>query len=106
MQAYAIAHLRNVTLGPPIAHYLERIDATLTPFGGRFLVHGGDVESLEGGFDSAVVIIAFPDMAAARDWYQSDAYQAILPLRTENAECTAFLVQGAEDGHKAADVMA
>jgi hypothetical protein len=33
-----------VTIGPAIAEYLERIDATLAPFGGRFAVHGGEVE--------------------------------------------------------------
>jgi uncharacterized protein (DUF1330 family) len=40
MAAYALAHLRRVTMGPPIVEYLQRIDATLTPFNGRFIVHG------------------------------------------------------------------
>jgi uncharacterized protein (DUF1330 family) len=33
-----------------IVEYLERIDATLAPSGGRFIVHGGDFESLEGSW--------------------------------------------------------
>ena len=41
MPVYAVAHMRQVTMGPPIVEYLERIDATLAPFGGRFVVHGG-----------------------------------------------------------------
>jgi uncharacterized protein (DUF1330 family) len=36
MPAYAVAHMRQVTMGPAIVEYLERIDATLAPFGGRF----------------------------------------------------------------------
>ena len=48
MPAYAVAHMRQVTMGPPIVEYLERIDATLAPFGGRFLVHGGKPEVVEG----------------------------------------------------------
>jgi hypothetical protein len=40
MSAYAIAHVQSVTPGPEIAEYLLRIDATLAPFQGRFLVHG------------------------------------------------------------------
>jgi uncharacterized protein (DUF1330 family) len=48
MSTYAVAHLRKVNLGPEIVEYLQRIDATLGPFGGRFLVHGGQVEVLEG----------------------------------------------------------
>ncbi len=31
MTAYAVAHLRSVTLGPDITGYLERIDSTLAP---------------------------------------------------------------------------
>jgi uncharacterized protein (DUF1330 family) len=38
MPAYAVADLRDVTMGPPIVEYLQRIDATLEPFNGRFLV--------------------------------------------------------------------
>lgn len=43
MAAYAVAHMRQVTMGPQIVEYLQRIDATLEPFGGRFLVQGGDM---------------------------------------------------------------
>ena len=46
MTSYAVAHLRTVTMGPEIAAYLQRIDATLAPFGGRFLIHGGEAEVL------------------------------------------------------------
>jgi len=74
MPAYAVAHLRNVIPGPDIVAYLERIDATLAPFGGRFLVHGGPVELLEGRRLGDLIIIAFPDRAQARQWYMSPAY--------------------------------
>ena len=42
--AYAIAHLRTPQLNDDVLDYLERIQATLDPFGGRFLVHGAEVE--------------------------------------------------------------
>ena len=48
MQWYAVGILRDVRMGPPIREYLERIDATLAPFGGHFVVHGGEMEMLEG----------------------------------------------------------
>ena len=35
MPAYAIAHLESVTIGPHIVEYLQGIDATLAPYGGR-----------------------------------------------------------------------
>lgn len=105
MQTLAIAHLRDVRIGPDIVRYLEEIDATLAPFGGRFLVHGAPVEPKEGDFDASVVIIAFPDPEAARAWYDSPAYRAILPLRTLNARCDAFLVGTVDAEHRATDIL-
>src|SRR4051794_5561969 len=40
MAAYALAQLRSVDFNEEIAGYLRRIDETLVPFEGRFLVHG------------------------------------------------------------------
>ena len=36
MSPDAVAHMRTVTVGPGIVEYLQRIDATLEPFSGRF----------------------------------------------------------------------
>ena len=69
MPAYAIGHLRTVAMGPAIVEYLERIDATLEPFGGRFIVHGASPEMLEGISPGTMVVIQFPDSARAHAWY-------------------------------------
>ena len=106
MTAYAVAHLRHVDMGPDIVAYLERIDGTLAPFGGRFVIHGGPVEPLEGAWSGALIMIAFPDRDRARAWYASPAYQAILPLRTWNSDGVAFLIDGVSEDHRATDVLA
>lgn len=106
MKAYAMAHLRDVDFNDEIADYIRRIDATLEPFGGRFLVHGGRVHPLEGEFDAALVVLEFPDLESARDWYGSAAYQAILPLRTSNSRGVAFLVEGVGPQYRAIDKLA
>ena len=106
MTAYAIAQLNDVRPGPEIADYLRRVDATLEPFGGRFLIHGAEPEVLEPGWTGNIVVVAFPDMEAARTWYESAAYQAILPLRLRNSRSTLFLIQGVKDGYKAGDFAA
>ena len=106
MNAYAIAHLQSVRLGPDIVRYLEEIDATLAPFGGRFLVHGAQPEVKEGEFPGNIVIIQFPDRAKAEAWYASPAYRAILLLRTENAEGPVIIVDGVSDRHRATDILA
>jgi uncharacterized protein (DUF1330 family) len=103
---YAIAYLRDVRFGEEIIEYLQRIDATLAPYGGRFLVHGGAITPAEGTWDGDLVIIGFPDRASAVEWYDSPAYQEILPLRTENSRSIAALVEGVPAQYQATDKLA
>lgn len=105
MTAYAVAHMRTVEMGPAIVEYLERIDATLAPFGGRFVVHGDAPEVLEGEFPGHLIVIGFPTREQAEGWYASPAYQEILPLRREHSTGAAFLVDGVEPDHEATDIL-
>ncbi len=94
MTAYAIAHLHDPQINDDVVEYLERIQATLDPFEGRFLVHGAQVEVREGPWPGTIVVIGFPDIDAARAWYDSAPYQAILHLRTDHINGSALLVDG------------
>jgi uncharacterized protein (DUF1330 family) len=105
MPSYAVAHMYKVSMGPDIVEYLNRIDATLAPFGGQFLVHGDPVEVMEGDWPGFLIVIEFPDRARARAWYASAAYRAILPLRTRNSDSDVVFVDGVPAGHLATDVL-
>jgi len=105
MTSYAIGHLRNVEMGPDIVAYLETIDTTLAPFQGRFIIHGGEKEKLEGTFPDDLIVIAFPNRQAARAWYGSPAYQAILPKRIRNSQGDVFLIDGVDEDHHATDIL-
>ena len=106
MPAYAVGHLHDVNVGADIVDYLRRIDATLEPFGGRFIIHGGPATILEGSWSGDLIVIAFPDRDSARAWYESSAYRQILPLRTRNSRGDVFLIEGVDADHKATDVLA
>jgi uncharacterized protein (DUF1330 family) len=93
-------------MGANIRAYLARIDATLTPFGGRFIIHGGPRIELEGSWPEDLIVIAFPDPGAARAWYRSAAYQEILPLRTGASSGDVILVEGVPPDHRATDILA
>jgi uncharacterized protein (DUF1330 family) len=105
MPGYAVAHMREVTMGPAIVEYLQRIDATLAPFGGRFIVHGGEFEVREGAFPGFLIVIEFPDRGQARAWYESEAYEEIAPLRTGSSRSDLILIDGVDPGHRATDVL-
>ncbi|MGR6317602.1 DUF1330 domain-containing protein [Micromonospora soli] len=94
MPAFALAHLHTSKNNDDIVEYIDKIQATLDPYQGRFRVHGGTPEVIEGEWPGTVVIIEFPDVEHARDWYASPAYQEILPLRLRHLPGSAIIIQG------------
>ena len=94
--AYAIAHLRTPNLHPEVVEYMERIQATLDPFDGRFVVHSPNVDVMEGTWPGTIVVVGFPDVARAHAWYASPTYQEILPLRANHIEGETIIVDGVD----------
>jgi uncharacterized protein (DUF1330 family) len=61
------------------------------------LVVADDHEVLEGEWNGTrTVILEFPSVEAAQDWYRSPEYQAAVPIRRAAAECNAVIVAGFE----------
>lgn len=102
MTAYAVAHLRTPVVNEDVLKYIGTVQTTLPPYGGRFLVHGGQVEVLEGTWPGSIVILEFPDAAAIRAWYASPAYQEILPLRLNHIDSDVIIVEGVPPQYDAA----
>lgn len=105
VSSYAVGLLSDVHMGQDIAEYLRRIDGTLAPFSGRFLIHGATPAQVESRWPGDLIVIEFPEAGAAADWYTSDAYQEILPLRTDNAEGAVALFEGVVHPHRATDIL-
>lgn len=65
-------------------------------FGGVYRARGGvmDIRETELWSPSRIVIIEFPDMESARGFVDSEEYAPVKPKRTDNAECTLFIVEG------------
>ncbi len=66
-----------------------RGDHPITP-----LAFYGQAEGLEGPPAEGVVLLSFPDMAAARAWYHSPAYQAAKEHRLKGAKYRVVLTEG------------
>jgi uncharacterized protein (DUF1330 family) len=75
--------------------YRQQAGPLISRYGGRFLVRGGNVTTLEGNPGlHRVVIIEFDDMAAARRFYDSDEYGPLIRLRQSASTGYAAIVEG------------
>ncbi len=71
------------------------IQPTLDPFGGRFIVRGGIVECLEGSWNpSRLVIVEFPSVQNAKEWWSSEEYRPAKLVRQETCDTEMILVDG------------
>src|SRR5688572_27162237 len=93
MSTYLINHLR-IPGGVPNEEglsYLEQVQQTVKPYGGKWLALG-EGQVVEGAWPGAVVLLEFPSMTEAQNWYRSAEYQKILPLRVNNSISDLILV--------------
>jgi uncharacterized protein (DUF1330 family) len=99
MTTYLINHLRIPGDVPndEALSYLEQVEATVAPHGGKWLAQG-PVEVVEGAWPGSVVLMEFPSRDALEAWYHSPAYQGILPLRTRNAISDIVLIDSLPEG--------
>lgn len=84
--AYVIGQI--TVKNPPLwDQYRSQVPATLAPWRGSLVFRGQRLAVLGGAHDHPdVVVIRFPDAAAAAGWFASAAYQALIPLREQAAE--------------------
>ena len=58
------------------------------------LVIYGNTEALEGEAPDGIIMLQFPDVAAAKAWYNSPSYQAAMKHRQLAADYRALIVEG------------
>ena len=77
------------------AEYVAQAPATVEQYGGRYLVRGGAITALAGGWDpQRMVIIEFPTMERFQEWLTSPEYSAIAPLRERSTKGKVIVVEG------------
>lgn len=71
--------------------YAQAVPATLKSFGGTLMAKGKSARVLSGTHDhSTVGILKFTDLSKAHGWYESEAYQSLIPNRNEAADMTVI----------------
>jgi uncharacterized protein (DUF1330 family) len=75
--------------------YAAHAQATVEPFGGRYLVRGGRVEGVEGEPPKRrIVISVFDSFEKAQAWRKSPAYVTIAAVREREAKSRQYIVEG------------
>ena len=96
MPAYVIGDVRDAWNADDLAEYRRRNTDAVANHGGRFVIRGGDSQLLEGEWPTQrIVLIEFPDVAAARAWWESEEYAPLKQLRREASDTNILLVEGA-----------
>ena len=94
MPAYLVARI-EVHDEAGFAEYRAQVTPVIAAHGGRYLVRGGAMDVVEGAAPPGrLVVVEFPDMAAARAFYGSAAYAPVLRLREASARSEVVLVYG------------
>jgi uncharacterized protein (DUF1330 family) len=95
MPAYIIGEV-DITDPETYKRYTAQTPGVIARHGGRFIVRGGNGEALEGATPKRIVVIEFPDRAAAKRFYGSPEYQEILKIRLGASQGRLFLVDGTD----------
>jgi uncharacterized protein (DUF1330 family) len=94
MPAYFIVD-NEVTDPAGFEEYRKQVPGTVEKYGGKFLVRGGQMQTLEGDWKpKRIVVTEFPSIEQARRWYDSEEYRALKALRLRTARGSVVLVEG------------
>ncbi len=94
MPAYVIAHI-DVKDPTRYEDYKRMSPISIEKFGGRFIARGGKTESLEGTWQpKRIVLIEFPSVDRAREWWASEDYAPAKALRQATSTGDLVVVEG------------
>ena len=75
--------------------YRQQAGATVLSHGGKYLVRGGAVETLEGDWrPKRIVVLEFESAERAREWWSCEEYREPKKLRQASAVTKMILVEG------------
>jgi uncharacterized protein (DUF1330 family) len=92
--AYVISDVE--VLDPALVErYRSLAQDAIAKYGGRYVARGGTIEAVEGGWaPKHIVIVEFPTMERAREWYRSAEYSEALEVRRRALNRRLIFVEG------------
>jgi uncharacterized protein (DUF1330 family) len=94
MPAYLIVQI-TVRDAATYERYKDLAPPSIAAYGGRYIARGGATETLEGTWrPTRLVILEFPTMERAREWWRSPEYAVAKALRQTSADTEMVLIDG------------
>ncbi len=94
MTGYVIFNI-NIKNSEGYKKYVAKIGDIIKKFGGEYLVRGGEYKVMEGEWKHPrTVVIKFPTYNKALEWYNSEEYKLIKPIRLANSEANGIIIKG------------
>jgi uncharacterized protein (DUF1330 family) len=94
MSAYIVVEI-DIHDAPTYEHYKALVPPTIAAYGGRYLARGGEVETLEGDWTPArLVLLEFPSVERARAWWSAPEAAKVKALRQQSARTRMIVVAG------------
>jgi len=92
---YVIAQI-NVTDPEAYKAYVAAVSPIVEKYGGEYLVRGGPAQHFEGeSIGERTVVIRFPTLQAATEWYHSEEYAPVRAMRQAASNSLQTIVEGA-----------
>ncbi|MBD0298336.1 MAG: DUF1330 domain-containing protein [Flavisolibacter sp.] len=77
--------------------YKKLTPASIAAYEGKFIVRGGKTETLEGSWQpQRMVVLQFPSVERAKEWWHSTEYAAAKAIRQRTAHTKMIVVEGYE----------
>ncbi len=96
MTAYCLWDVREIHDHDAMNDYVARVTETVIAFGGEYVVVGGPWQIVEGDWHPAYpVLIEFPSLERAHEWYSSELYAPLRDLRHAASVSDAVFFAGA-----------
>jgi len=75
--------------------YKKLTPAAVAAYDGKFIVRGGQTETLEGEWQpERIVVLEFPSVERAKEWWSSEMYEEAKVIRQRAATTKMIIVQG------------
>ena len=94
MSAYVIVEI-DIVDPTGYEEYKQLASATVEKYGGKYIVRGGAVETVEGDWKpKRIVVLQFGSMQRAKDWLYCEEYREPRKMRHRTARTRMVVVEG------------